>query len=245
MGTKQVLVDTREMSWGTDTHLYRSPGDLSRELPPRLGSGARVLKQHRGMGGQGVWKVELADSALGAPSALDSIVKVQHAQHGSVPELLPLDRFLERCNSYFDGAGRMIDQPFQERLEEGMVRIYLTHDRVVGFAHQHPRGLLPLLEDGEPAAPAAPFLGADAPDYRQLRTRMEIEWMPALQEIVGVETTSLPVIWDADLLYGPKAADGEDTYVLCEINVSSTFAFPEQALGVVAAATVARVRESR
>jgi hypothetical protein len=29
--------------------------------------------------------------------------------------------------------------------------------------------------------------------------------------------------------YGPRDAAGEDTYVLCEINVSSVFAFPGQA----------------
>ena len=28
MATKQVLVDTRELSWGTDTRLYRSAAEL-------------------------------------------------------------------------------------------------------------------------------------------------------------------------------------------------------------------------
>jgi hypothetical protein len=39
----------------------------------------------------------------------------------------------------------------------------------------------------------------------------------------GLQITAeeLPLIWDADFLYGPKNFDGEDTYVLCEINVSS------------------------
>ena len=34
----------------------------------------------------------------------------------------------------------MVEQPFQERIGEGMIRVYLTHDEVVGFAHQYPRG---------------------------------------------------------------------------------------------------------
>jgi hypothetical protein len=44
----------------------------------------------------------------------------------------------------------------------------------------------------------------------------------------------LPIIWDADFLYGPRTASGEDTYVLCEINVSSVFAIPEQAPAEIA-----------
>jgi hypothetical protein len=59
---------------------------------------------------------------------------------------------------------------------------------------------------------------------------MESEWVPELQQIVGLDRRFLPAIWDADFLLGPKAASGADTYVLCEINASSTFAFPEHAM---------------
>jgi len=37
------------------------------------------------------------------------------------------------------------------------------------------------------------------------------------------------VIWDADFLYGPRTGTGEDSYVLCEINVSSVFGIPDEA----------------
>ena len=40
MATKQVLFDTREMSWGTDTRLYRSAAELREELAARLADGA-------------------------------------------------------------------------------------------------------------------------------------------------------------------------------------------------------------
>jgi hypothetical protein len=65
-----------------------------------------------------------------------------------------------------------------------------------------------------------------------------------MQEILGLDTHALPVIWDADFLYGPRTATGDDTYVLCEINVSSTFAFPEFAMQTVAAAAIERIRAS-
>src|SRR5258708_291726 len=40
MGTKEVLVDTRSMSWGTDTHLYPSFDAFRAEFPARLAGGA-------------------------------------------------------------------------------------------------------------------------------------------------------------------------------------------------------------
>jgi len=123
-----------------------------------------------------------------------------------------------------------------------MIRVYLSHDDVVGFAHQYPRGLLPPdieLPGGKVFADAA------AAQYRRLRDRMESEWIPELQRTLDLTRASLPVIWDADFLYGPKTDTGEDTYVLCEINASSTFAFPEDAMPTVARAALERLREPR
>jgi hypothetical protein len=63
--------------------------------------------------------------------------------------------------------------------------------------------------------------------------------------ILGIDTHALPVIWDADFLYGAKSSSGHDTYVLCEINASSTFAFPEHAMPTVARAAIQRIRERK
>jgi hypothetical protein len=49
-------------------------------------------------------------------------------------------------------------------------------------------------------------------------------------------------LWDADFLYGPRTASGDDTYVLCEINVSSVIPFPEQAPAAVARLVLARLQ---
>ena len=54
---------------------------------------------------------------------------------------------------------------------------------------------------------------------------METEWMPQLTRDLGIERNELPIIWDADFLFGP----GEDDFVLCEINVSSVMPIPDQA----------------
>ncbi len=63
---------------------------------------------------------------------------------------------------------------------------------------------------------------------------METEWVPQMTELLSIARGDLPIIWDADFLYGPRAANGDDTYVLCEINVSSVFAIPDQAPAVIA-----------
>jgi hypothetical protein len=246
MGTKQVLVETRRMSWGTDTHLYRTAAEFRDQLPARLaGGGPLVLKQHRGMGGKGVWKVELT-KPTSSPGE-DTVVHVQHAARDSTPEEMQLGAFMRRCEPYFAGTGRMVEQPFQPRLAEGMIRVYLTHDKVVGFAHQQPRGLLPPTthDDQPPAAAPSGFEKASAAAYRKLKKRMELEWLPELKQILDLDTHSLPVIWDADFLYGPKTAPDEDNYVLCEINVSSTFAFPEHAMPTVARAALDRIRAGK
>src|SRR5260221_13235942 len=68
MGVKEVLYRTRDLGWGADTHLYRTPAEFHAAFPPRLQSaGPRVLKQNRGNGGQGVWKVELVCAPAGEP----------------------------------------------------------------------------------------------------------------------------------------------------------------------------------
>ena len=71
---------------------------------------------------------------------------------------------------------------------------------------------------------------------------METEWTPQMMEILDIEAASLPIIWDADFLYGPPTALGKDTYVLCEINVSSCFAIPDQAPAAIARLTLERLR---
>ena len=70
---------------------------------------------------------------------------------------------------------------------------------------------------------------AAAPEFRALRQKMEHDWVPHMMQHLGMLRSELPIIWDADFLYGPRTPDGEDTYVLCEINVSSVMPIPDQA----------------
>jgi hypothetical protein len=68
-----------------------------------------------------------------------------------------------------------------------------------------------------------------------------LEWTPQMMEVLGIGVASLPIIWDADFLYGPQTASGEDRHVLCEINVSSCFAVPDQAPAAIARLVLKRL----
>jgi hypothetical protein len=241
LGTKDVLVTTRDLPWGSDCYLYATPTELAAQLPARLALGPRVLKQHRGNGGNGVWKVEL----LGQPEVVDSRLRVQvlHAQRGSSLESMRLDEFIDRCAGYFANAGCLIDQPYQTRLADGMIRCYIVGDRVAGFGHQFVTALLPPPEGTiqSPAPPPRLYYGPAKPEFQRIKAKLEGGWIQEMQRVLGIAVADLPVLWDADFLYGPKDAAGDDTYVLCEINVSCVSPFPDEALAPIADAVAQRL----
>lgn len=90
---------------------------------------------------------------------------------------------------------------------------------------------------GEAPAPPRYYFGPDQPEFQDLGKRMESGWVAEMQALCGVGDGELPVIWDADLLLGPKGADGAERYMLCEINVSGVFPIPEEAFAPLAEAT--------
>ena len=236
MGTKDVLYETRMLSWSHDTHSYPDFESFVERFPRRLENGsARVLKQQRGNGGIGVWKVEALAMSNPTIGSSDVTVRIQHAApRDGHTEDVPLSDFLERMRGFFDGSGHLIDQAFASRVSEGMVRVYLVKAEVVGFARQ-------CADQGERGAPAVPsdrvfgipaaktMLNAACTEFAALRQSMETEWVPGLMDIVGVSLSQLPLLWDADFLFGPKSPEGHDTYLLCEINVSCVSPFPEAA----------------
>jgi hypothetical protein len=36
---------------------------------------------------------------------------------------------------------------------------------------------------------------------------METEWIPQMMHVLGIDIEALPIIWDADFFYGPRAAE--------------------------------------
>jgi hypothetical protein len=162
-------------------------------------------------------------------------VRVLEAREHAVESTMSLREFMARWDAYFSGGGHVIDQAFQRRVEDGLVRCYMCGEKVVGFSEQFPRN--------RPAfgmAREKTMHDENAPKFQGLRRRMESEWTPGLQTILNIETSDLPVLWDADFLYGPKSAAGDDSFVLCEINVSCVVPYPLTA--ALAVATAAKER---
>lgn len=231
IGVKAVLDTTAELGWSGDVAAYRTAEALTARLPQRLASGPKVLKPNRGNGGVGVWKVEALSEGR---------VRVMEAADRRTVSDVSLEAFLADRLAEFDKVGGFIDQAFQPRLSDGMVRCYLSGARVVGFGWQEVRALLPP-EAG--AAPPRTYSSAEDGRFQALRTRMEGDWAPGLTRLLGLSEHALPAIWDADFLLGPKDDQGCDTYVLCEINVSSVFPVPEEAPAAIAATMKARLAD--
>ena len=237
LGTKDVLVETRDLPFGSDVHRIDSLAQLESELPHRLGRGARVLKQQRGHSGIGVWRVE-------REAAGSQLLRVRHAQRASEEERMDLAALRDRMAPYFDVAngGHMIDQAWQPRLAEGMVRAYLVGDRVAGFGVQAVNALV-AGAGGQPPPPPGPRLyhGPDLPQYQGLKAALESRWIEMLRSRVGLPRERLPLLWDCDFLLGERDASG-DRYVLCEVNVSSVSPFPPSAIPAMVEAVRSRLR---
>jgi len=218
LGTKDVLLATRDLPFGSDAHRIDSPAQLANELPARLDAGARVLKQQRGHSGIGVWRVKWADGGRDQ-------LRIRHAQRGSVEERVGMDGLLARLRAYFDPAadGHLIDQPWQPQMVEGMTRAYLVGDRVGGFGHQAVNALFPASGNGSAPEPGPRlYFDADEPRFQPLRQHLEGGWIAMLREAVSLAPEQLPLLWDCDFLPGSEGKPA----VLCEINVSSVSPYP-------------------
>lgn len=245
MGTKEVLFRTRHMEWGGAVRRYETTDEARTALLPLLKRGApRVLKRNRGNAGNGVWRVELRTSQ-GNP-AVEPRIRVLPALRQSEVQEMSLNTFLEEIAVLFSPSDPLIDQPFYSPASRGMVRCYVSGSQVVGFGHQYVTAL-DVPSDGSAPPDPTPRVYYDQakPEFQALRQKMEADWIPVMCEALGISADALPVIWDADFLYGPPAAAGEDAFILCEINVSSVFPFPDSALPYLADAAVTHIAHRR
>jgi hypothetical protein len=130
-----------------------------------------------------------------------------------------------------------------------MVRCYLVGRSVTGFGEQLVNALYPAAPGADPSMAPEPgprlYYPPTRPDFQPLKDRMENEWLPELCRTLALDAGQLPIVWDADFLYGQKNSEGGDSYVLCEINVSSVYPLPDETLAPLAAATLAQLEARR
>lgn len=254
IGTKDVLVTTAHLSWGSDAQAYPTPRDFRDQFPDRLRqAGTRVVKADRGNGGRTVWKVTLLEQPSGriAASASQTEVMVQHArQRDDAHTMTTLEEFMAGCTALYSawgGTGHLIDQEYQPRISEGLVRCYMVQSTVVGCALQDP----PQAQAPGRGAARAAVLGVpspktmvppDHPEFQHLSRRLADEWIPAMCRALALDPTDLPMLWDIDLIRGVPAASDPQPYVLCEINASSVIPYPPAAPTALATAVRGRLR---
>jgi hypothetical protein len=236
LGTKRVLVDLKDTSIGSDSYEHPNVEGLRNGLVQRLPEGARVIKQVRGHSGGGIWLI--------APTTQPGEVLLRHAQRGCPEERIPIDDALERMRPYFDLGHSMFEQPYQDRIGEGMIRVYLVGREVAGFGHQEAVALAPARRDGTlPDMGPRLYYPPDEQRFQPIRNQTESRWIEEIQRTLGLTDSDLPLLWDIDLMYGPKDNEGNDTYVLCEINVSCVTPYPAWANPLIARQLRHRIAE--
>jgi len=227
IGTKDVLFKTRDMDWGSDTKIYTSYEDFCGRFPTSLReSGIRVLKQYRGDGGKGVFKVIF--------NAKEHTVAIIHAPAPGDAKIISFDTFHREFELFFNNSGLLIDQEWHENIRNGMVRCYLTGAKVSGFGYQEVTALYPT-SASTPLACVPPskryYFTEDCGLFSDLKQVMEKKWAPELQEAESIASHMLPVIWDADFFIDTRPdRDDRKKYQLCEINVSCVSPFPPSAV---------------
>ena len=156
---------------------------------------------------------------------------------------MDLSDLLKTMTPYFErgAGGHMIDQAWQPRLAEGMVRAYLVGDRVAGFGHQAVNALHP----DEPQPGPRLYHAPDLEGFQGLRRSLEADWITLLRERVGLPSEHLPLLWDCDFMLGERRDGEPERYVLCEINVSSVSPFPPSCVAALVEATLRRVLAPR
>jgi hypothetical protein len=226
MGTKEVLYITRGMEWGCDIQLHKNFEDFKESFPPKLKSaGSIVLKQYRGNGGNGVYKVVYDE--------VDQSVRLTHAIAANTEDHLTLDELFDFLKPFFND-GFLISQEWNKNTVNGMVRCYVSGTKVCGFGYQEINALYELnnSKTGTYFPPSKRYYFTERCGlFSDLRKLMEEKWIHELQTRLSIEDARMPVIWDADFFINNNE-DKANTckYTLCEINVSSVSPFPPSSI---------------
>ena len=223
MGTKAVLYQTKDMDWGGDIKMYPGFDNFKDHFIKSLtNSGTRILKQYRGNGGNGVFKIIF--------NITNNNITVIHAGEGNEERSFSPDDFYKAFEPYFLNNGLLIDQEWNKNITNGMVRCYVTGTKVSGFGYQEINALYP-----SNIPPGKRFYFTEHCGlFSDLKEVMENKWIPQLQENLSIKNEMMPVIWDADFFINKvnnKSAIGK--YTLCEINVSCVSPFPPSSINFI------------
>jgi hypothetical protein len=236
IGTKDVLFKTKHTDFGGDIKLYHSHDDFKgRFLDSVATPHIRILKQYRGNGGLGVFKINLS-------RVNENEAGITHAVGEEGERWVKLDTFFEEMQPYFLNDGMLIDQDWNPNIVNGMVRCYLSGTQVSGFGYQEVNALFPTTGP-LPKKPGKRFyFTQDCGLFSDLKEIMESAWVPQLMQITGVRKEMMPVIWDADFFINKiNTVNTREKYTLCEINVSCVSPFPESSIPLIVEEVIKKI----
>ena len=223
LGTKEILHKVKDTEFGGDIKLYKSFEEFKKHFLKEV-NGVRILKQYRGNGGDGVYKVDITNLK-------NNKVLVTHAKSGNEVITMTLDDFLPQFESYFNNGSMLIDQKWNPNIINGMVRCYLSGSQVTGFGYQEINALYPIVKGIYKKPGQRFYYTEDCGLFKDLKEIMENKWVSQLQKITGLHSEELPVIWDADFFINKiNCENAAEKYSLCEINASCVSPFPESSI---------------
>lgn len=216
-GAKDSLVKLADTDLvPNDTYAYYDTKTLEEKFPISLSYGERVLKQNRGSTGEGIWRVQVEGDKLpeGQAYPLNTKLKCTEAVDNHV-EYRELGDFMKFCHQYIEGEnGQLVDMRFMPRIVEGEIRILMVGAKPIFVVHKKPA-------ESADAFSATLFSGAkytyDEPEKWQTLIDFFLKNLPTINEKLG--NNEIPLIWTADFMLD-NDKDGNDTYVLGEINCS-------------------------
>lgn len=236
IGTKEILYKIRHEEFGMDVKCYSSFEEFER-LFFYNNAGIRILKQYRGNGGNGVFKINtehFKKDRIGVTPAT-----------GGEELIMTSKDFFNLFKIYFDKSDLFIDQAWNPNIINGMVRCYVSGYKVAGFGYQEVNALYPVTGALFKKPSQRFYYSENYGLFRDLRNIMENSWIKRLQEISEIKSEMLPVIWDADFFINTiNEGNPAKKYSLCEINASCVSPFPESAVPFIIEEVRNRIKSS-
>jgi len=235
IGTKEILYRVKDTEFGGDVNLYHSFEEFKKHFLKEV-TGVRILKQYRGNGGDGVYKVDTVNSK-------NNEVIVTHAKSGNEEMIMALNDFFLHFETYFNDGSMLIDQKWNPNIINGMVRCYLSGSRVTGFGYQEINTLYPII-NGIYKKPGQRFyFTEDCGLFKDLKEIMEKDWVSQLKKLTDLSDEELPVIWDTDFFINKFSSENAaEKYSLCEINASCVSPFPESSIPFIVDTVKERIK---
>ncbi|KAJ9461867.1 hypothetical protein DIPPA_22635 [Diplonema papillatum] len=198
-----------------DTYAYYDSASLREKFAVTLSRGERILKQNRGAGGVGMWRVRCEPGVSVTPGeALPPDTRIMCTQAAdNHTDYFTLQKFMDICEPYLAGdGGLVVDTKFLPRVKEGEIRVLSVAGVPVFVVHKK-------RADGAEAFSAALHASSarytyESPQSWPVLTNQVKEALPKIGQLLGFKDP--PLVWTADFLVDNDAA-GSDKYTLSEL----------------------------